>query len=206
MTDNQMLSREEILTEFFAGHASPTASDWKALIRAHPEHAVELADAHLILQFAASVGDEAIEPMDEQAISRTLAPVLDRLAIGRGRETSSVEASLSTLRGSRLRELSSAVGLNEHLSLLNGVLSGRTQAPQTILKRLAERLNVVPSQLALVFARRFESAGQPAFKSTDQKPTAQWHPTPWAEAVRAEGLPKEYEEELLALTDHDDSV
>lgn len=205
MTQDQHLDRAQIVERFLHDTPEPQASDWAALMQVYPEHACYLADVHLMRRYVDTLAEEPAEPVDPQSVSRTMGRVLERLRGASDDEAVALERRLADLVGPPAREAAVAVGLKGSVSLFNGILAGRIVAPVVLLKRLAERLAISPSELALAFARRFETTGQPAFKSVSHKPMADLRPLSWGEAVRREHLPDSDERELLALMDGDDA-
>jgi len=208
MAKQNNLTPQIILEEFLINTPEPTARDWKVLISNHPEHANYLIDAHIIHENLGSDldGYGSVNLVSSASASRTMTRAMEMLLGTSDEDGQLIQRQLNDLVGPRAREAAAAVGLKENVSLFNGIVAGRILAPVAILHRLAERFQTSASELALAFARRFESSGAPAFKSLSQKPTNELRPMPWEAAVRSEQLSKADEQELLALMDRDDAI
>ena len=206
MTRSGPMNDSEILTAFFEEFANPTHADWMTLIQNHPEHAASLADAHLASMYMSMPSDEAVPPIDEQAVSRTLARVMSLLHTQTDEAAVALDQQIDRATGKAARAVAKDVGLASSVDLFNNVIAGRVLAPLVVLKRLAALFCVPPSDLTVAFHRRFERAPVAAFKSEGHKPAADALPLPWADAVRRQHLSAEVERELLALQDEHDAI
>lgn len=190
-----------LIEEFLETHERPSLDDWKALADKHPHHAAAIADAAAI-RAAGDAAEAKDEPyaFDPALATRTVSKAL-AMAYARNAQIDNVERKLAqALPGpAQRRDLAAAVGLGGQISLLNGVLSGRTRPARQVLRALARQLQVAESALLEVFSRAFAAAPLPANKALRGKPTVQLQPVSWELAVRSLGLGDEETAAMLRL-------
>ncbi|GEM_PF-2259659 len=202
---NTPMSQEvdRLISEFLEAYEHPSTQDWKVLADRYPQHAAAIADAAAIRAAgdAAEARDLPYE-FDPALATRTVSKAL---AMAYARNTSVNEAQhklAQALPGpAERRELAVAVGLGEQISLLNGVLSGRTWPARSVLRSLARWLQVAEAALLEAFARAFAADPLPANKALRGKPMVQLQPVSWEQAVRSLGLGDEETAALLRLDD-----
>lgn len=202
---NTPMSQEvdHLISAFLETHQQPAMDDWKALADRHPQHAAAIADAAAI-RAAGDAGEALNEPyeFDPALATRTVSKAL-AMAYARNASVDEAQRKLEqSLPGpAERRELAAAVGLGEQISLLNGVLSGRTRPACQILRSLAQCLQVAEAALLEVFARAFATDPVPANKSLRGKPVVHLQPVSWEQHVRSLGLGDEETAALLRLDD-----
>lgn len=202
---NTPMSREvdHLIGEFLEIHEHPSLSDWKALADRHPRHAAAIADAAAI-RAAGDAGEGQKEPyeFDPALATRTVSKALT-MAYARNASLNEAQRKVAqALPGpAERRSLAMAVGLGERISLLNGVLSGRTRPARQVLRSLAQRLQVAEAALLEVFALAFAAERVPANKASQGKPVVQLQPVSWEQHVRSLGLSDEETAALLLLDD-----
>lgn len=200
---NNPMSQEidRLISAFFETHEHPSMNDWKALADRHPQHAATIADAAAI-RAAADAAEARDEPyeFDPVLATRTVSKAL-AMAYARSAGIDDAQRKLAqALPGpAERRELAVVVELGSQISLLNGVLSGRTRPARQVLRSLARRLQVAESALLEVFARAFAADPIPANKALRGKPVVQLQPVNWEQAVRSLGLSDEETAALLRL-------
>ena len=155
--------------------------DWKALSDKYPQYAAQIVDAAAIRAAgdAADVHGETYE-FDPLLATRTVSKAL-AMAHERSAVVDDVARKLAAaLPGpAQRRELALALGLGEQVSLLNGVVAGRTQPARRLLRVLAQRLDVAETALREVSARTFAVQPMPAHKALRGKPVVQTQPVSW---------------------------
>jgi len=110
-----------------------------------------------------------------------------------------IEQKVAAIRGSRVRGLTSKVGLGAHAALLSGVLAGSVVAPKQVLTRLGRIFDVPEFALTAFFKRSFENRVVPAFKAENGKPQVVRAAVSWEQAVKSLNVSAAQTKELLAL-------
>lgn len=207
MTATNRTDAEQLIVEFLAATDHPTPADWKALADKHPEHASAFVEAALVR----AVGDaaEAAEATSAEPYEFDVALATRMVSKGLSKlhQTSSAQLDLAQQRvkavktPSQRRELSAKVGIGEHVSLLAGVLVGRTLAPRKLLEAISEALDVPNVALREAFVRFFEATPLPAHKGGERKPVVAAAPATWEEAVRGLSLDAKETARLLSFSD-----
>lgn len=202
---NTQMSQEvdRIISAFLEIREHPSIVDWRGLADSHPQHAAAIADAAAIRAAgdAAEARDETYE-FDPALATRTVSKAL-AMAYARDASIDAAQRKLAqALPGpAERRGLAMAVGLGEQVSLLNGVLSGRTRPARQVLRSVAQWLQVAETALLEVCARAFAADPIPANKALRGKPMVQLQPVSWEQAVRSLGLSDEETAALLRLDD-----
>jgi transcriptional regulator with XRE-family HTH domain len=203
MTTPMSQEVDRLISEFLEVHEHPSMDAWKALADRHPRHAAAIADAAAIR--AAGDAAEALEEPYEFDPALATRTVSKALAMVYARTASIDDAQRKVAQAlpgpAERRELAMAVGLGTQISLLNGVLSGRTRPARQVLRSLARWLEVAEATLLEVFAIAFAADRIPANKALHGKPVVQLHPVSWEQAVRSLGLSDEETAALLRLDD-----
>lgn len=203
MTATNRTDAERLIVEFLDATDHPMPADWKALADKHPEHASAFVEAALVR----TVGDAAETSAEPYEFDASLATRMVSKGLSKLHQTSSAHLELARQRvrevktPSQRRELSAKVGIGEHVSLLAGVLVGRTLAPEKLLKAISEALDVPGIALREAFARFFEETPLPAHKGGERKPVVAAVPATWEEAVRGLGLDAKETARLLSFSD-----
>ena len=154
--------------EFRAGK-SPRIEDY---IRRYPQYAVELGDFFVYFH---SVGMEAPEP--DPVPAPQLSPVAQK-ALARIHQQYAEEYALDGLvkQGKRvnltLRQIAQQVTLTTDVLLkLEARVIDVSSIPRTLIRRLAEALQVAPEAVALYLGGPASASVQPGFYYADQAPT-----------------------------------
>ena len=99
-------------------------------------------------------------------------------------------AAIQRIKGPAARTLSEQLGFTKSGSpLINGILSGRIEAPTKVFEMLSNVLDVSVRALRRVTAEAFQLSTVPSFKAGDTKPTVSAMPEAWEAAVRSLSLP-----------------
>lgn len=203
MTSLNRTDAERLIVEFLDTNDNPTSDDWKALADKHPEQASAFVDAALVR----AVGDAADASAEPYECDAGLAARMVSKGLSKLHQTSSAQLELAQQRvkavktPAQKRELAATVGIGEHVSLLAGVLVGRTRAPRKLLAAISMALEVPGIALREVFARIFEGSPLPAHKGGEGKPVVAGTPATWEEAVRGLSLDPKETARLLSLSD-----
>lgn len=203
MTATNRPDAERLIVEFLDATDSPTPADWRALADKHPEHASAFVDAALVR----AIGDAADASTEPYQLDGELATRMVSKGLSKLHQTSSAQLELAQQRvkavktPAQRRDLSTKVGIGEHVSLLAGVLVGRTLAPQKLLKAISDALDVPGIALREAFARFFDSTPIPAHKGGEDKPVVAAVPATWDEAVRGLSLDTKETARLLSFSD-----
>jgi len=185
-----------LIEEFLAANPQPTPEQWKALTLANPQHAVQLADAALMLSIDAEDAGEAL-PFEIELFNATRSAMLNAVEANTV-PVEAAKAALKQCRGPAARKFAREIGLGDHVDLFNQMVSGETFAPYVLVKRLAAQLHVRLAAMAEVFSLNFQN--QPAqFFKADGKPSTIRKPQSWEEAVKAAGITGEEASRLLHL-------
>jgi len=191
-----------LIEEFLVANPSPDPADWKRLIDSHPLAAGEIADAAIAWGSADSAEDDHADAPVENALFDTLiSGVLNRVHQRRNPLLDTARQRVATIQGPAARKVAVEIGIGDHVSLLNGILVGRTAPPARIIAALARRVGLPAAVLMELFSRSFQQSEVPAFKSPDGLPKLLTEPVSWDHAVRALRLPAEETERLLRLAD-----
>ncbi len=110
-------------------------------------------------------------------------------------------AAVGKVRGPAARRLAEDVGLGKHVVLLNGVLSGKIEAPRRLLGALSSKFEVSVVALSQVFSESLQLAPLPAYKAEDCKPHVRLVPQAWEDAVRSLRLSDDEISALLGIKD-----
>lgn len=205
MTRMNQDEAEALIQAFLETHVAPTAADWKRLTDTHPEHADEFVDAALI-RAAGDAADALSEPyqLDNELANKTVSNALNMLHRSQSMALNAVAAKVAAVKTpSARKELAIKVGIGPHVSLLSGVLVGRTSAPGRLLAALAAALEAPVLALREYSARTFELSALPSYKSTEGKPSIPIQPASWEEAVRGLNLDAAETERLLRFSEDD---
>lgn len=201
MTNKNCSEAEQLIVEFLNQHPSPTTQDWKKFIERFPQHAIVIADAAMV-RAVGDAADAAAEPyeLDIELANRTASKALNKIHQTTNLNLAKAKHVVDSIKKPAVRRQTAiAVGIGSHLTLLNGVLSGRTRAPSRVLDALAAMFDVPKLALVELFRRQFEESVVPAFKGGRNKPKLAAEPVPWEEAVRGLKLPEEETTRLLNL-------
>jgi hypothetical protein len=199
MTATNRTDAERLIVEFLDANDNPTSADWKALADKHPEYASAFVDAALVR----AVGDAAEASTAPYEFDAVLANRMVSKGLSKLHQTGSAQLELAQQRvkavktPAQKRDLSTKVGIGEHVSLLAGVLVGRTLAP----RKLSAALEVPGIALREAFARFFEGTPLPAHKGGDGKPVVAVTPSTWEDAVRGLRLDAKETARLLSFSD-----
>ena len=99
-------------------------------------------------------------------------------------------AAIQRIKGPAARTLAEQLGFTKSGSpLINGILSGRIEAPIKVFEMLSNVLDVSARALKRVTAEAFQLSAVPSFKAGDTKPTVSAKPEAWEDAVRSLSLP-----------------
>lgn len=200
MSKRHRSEAEQVIIDFLNQHPSPSTQDWKQLIERFPQHACAIADAAMV-RAAGDAADASNEPyeLDEEVANRTISKALSKIHQTSPNLANAKNKVDAIDKPAERRETAIAVGIGPHISLLNGILSGRTRAPSKVLDALAAKLEVSRLALLEVFRRNFQQTVVPAFKGSGTKPKLAAAPVSWEEAVRGLNLPEEETTRLLEL-------
>lgn len=193
---------EHLIAQFLTERDHPTTEDWKALVDQYPQHASAIADAAMV-RAAGDAADAADDPFvfDVELANRTVSKALNRVHQMPSRNLEIAQHQMNSLKGVARKEAAEKLGIGPYPALLNGVLSGRTQAPVKLLQELAAFFDVQMTALAELFRRNFAATPVPAFKAGNSKPQVAAEPASWEDAVRALKLSSEETSRLLAFSD-----
>ncbi|CPH74219.1 hypothetical protein [Burkholderia pseudomallei] len=200
------LNRDEaevLIQAFLEAHEAPTAADWKKLIDEHKEHANSFVEAALI-RAAGDAAECSPEPyhLDTDLADKTVSTALNLLHRSQSASLDIAASKVAAIKSpSARRELATKVGIGPHVSLLSGVLAGRTSVPNILLAALARALDAPILALREHFVRTFELSAVPSYKSTGGKPNIPVRPASWDEAVRGLNLDAAETERLLRFSD-----
>lgn len=203
MTATNRSDAERFIVEFLGTNDNPTSADWKALADKHPEHASAFVDAALVR----AVGDAAEASSEPYEFDAGLATRMVSKGLSKMHQTSSTQLEFAQQRvkavktPAQKRELATKVGIGEHVSLLAGILVGRTLAPRRMLAAISAALDVPGVALREVFSRLFEATPLPAHKGGAGKPIVAGTPATWEEAVRGLSLDPKETARLLSFSD-----
>lgn len=203
MTATNRTDAERLIVEFLDTVESPTTADWKALADKHPEHASAFVDAALVraLGDAADASDEPYS-FDTELATRMVSKGLSKLHQSPSAQLAFAQERVKSVKTpAQRRELSTKVGIGEPVSLLAGILVGRTLAPRKLLQAISDVLEVPGIALREAFSRSFESSPLPAHKGGDGKPAVAATPATWEEAVRGLKLDPNETARLLSFSD-----
>ena len=204
MTATNGTNAEQLIVEFLDTTDQPSPAQWKALADKYPEHASAFVEAALVR----AVGDAAEASAEPYEFDAGLATRMVSKGLSKLHQTRSAQLELAQQRvkavktPSQRRELSAKVGIGEHVSLLAGILVGRTLVPRKLLMALSEALDVPGIVLREAFSRFFEATPLPAHKAGDGKPMVAATPATWEEAVRGLSLDADETVRLLSFSDH----
>lgn len=203
MTATNRTDAERLIVEFLDANDQPTSADWKALSDKHPEHASAFVDAALVR----AVGDAADASAEPYEFDAGLATRMVSKGLSKLHQSTSAQLELAQQRvkavktPAQKRELATKVGIGEHVSLLAGVLVGRTLAPRKVLAAISSALDVPGIALREVFSRLFDGTPLPAYKGGEGKPVVAGTPATWEEAVRGLSLDPKETARLLSFSD-----
>ncbi|MDR6472220.1 putative HicB family RNase H-like nuclease [Paraburkholderia graminis] len=113
----------------------------------------------------------------------------------------SAKAIVGKYKGPAARKLAEDIGLGKRGPLLIGVLSGKTEAPRTVLRALSLKLKVSMPLLKQVFNESFLATPIPAFKAQDEKPQVRLTKRSWEDAVKSLSLTEADTSALLEFAD-----
>jgi hypothetical protein len=116
-------------------------------------------------------------------------------------ELESAKAIVGKYKGPAARKLAEDIGLGKRGPLLIGVLSGKTEAPRTVLRALSLKLKVSIPLLKQVFNESFLATPIPAFKAQDEKPQVTLTKRSWEDAVKSLSLTEADTSALLEFAD-----
>ena len=154
-----------------------------------------------------AVGDAAEASSEPYEFDAGLATRMVSKGLSKMHQTSSTQLEVAQQRvkavktPAQKRELATKVGIGEHVSLLAGILVGRTLAPRKILAAISAALDVPGVALREVFSRLFEATPLPAHKGGEGKPIVAGTPATWEEAVRGLSLDPKETARLLSFSD-----
>jgi len=196
---------EKLIQAFLEAHDAPSAVDWKKLTDAHPEHASAFVEAALIRAAGDAAEASSTEyQLDEQLANSSVSRALNLLHRSHSAAYEEAAAKVGGIKAPAARKaLAVKVGIGPHVSLLSGVLVGRTTAPRRILAALASALDVQILALREYFARTFENSLVPSYKWTVGKPNVPLQPVSWEAAVRGLSLDAAETERLLRFSEED---
>jgi hypothetical protein len=203
MTATNRTDAERLIVEFLDTTDNPTPDEWRALADKHPKFASAFVDAALVR----AIGDAADSSTVPYRLDAELATRLVSKGLSKLHQTSSAQLELAQQRvkavktPAQRRELSATVGIGEHVSLLAGILVGRTLVPRKLLKTISDTLDVPGIALREAFARFFDSTPLPAHKGGKDKPMVAAVPATWEEAVRGLNLDPKETARLLNFSD-----
>ncbi|AJX76037.1 hypothetical protein X963_2012 [Burkholderia pseudomallei MSHR7498] len=203
MTKMNRDEAEVLIQAFLEAHEAPTAADWKKLIDEHKEHADSFVEAALI-RAAGDAAESSPEPyhLDTELADKTVSTALNLLHRSQSVALDIAATKVAAVKSpSARKKLASEVGIGPHVSLLSGVLVGRTIAPKVLLAALARALDTPILALREHFVRAFELSTVPSYKSTTGKPNVPVRPASWDEAVRGLNLDAAETERLLRFSD-----
>ena len=198
MTTKNRDQAEQLIVQFLEQHEHPSGADWKRLADQHPQHASAFVDAALV-RAAGDAADASgqVYSFDSVLATKTVSRALNKAHQLPSANLERAAAKVAAIRSPSVRrETAVAVGFGPHLPLLNGILAGRTTAPQRILESLASMFDVPAAALREVFARAFAASTVPAFKSGIEKPQVPSEPATWEEAVRGLALSAEEDDQV----------
>jgi hypothetical protein len=198
--DKGSTTAQEIIIDFLLNNNEPTADDWKQLIKQHPEHAGDIADAALLRQGSQRLVEaDVAAPANKAVYEATVSEAINLLHRTPSPQLAALEQHVAAVSGAKARKLAAEVGLGSEVALLNSILAGTVVAPRRVMLRLSTVFDTSVAVLAEFFARLVESREIPAFKATVGKPQIPDKPASWDKAVRSLNLPPERTRELLKL-------
>ena len=204
--NNDNLSAREVANRLVSGllerNDSPTTSDWKRLLEAHPEHAGDIADAALMRRSSVRLSEMSLDaPVDQTVFESSVSQAINMVHAVPSQALVAIQAKLESFKGPSTRPLAREVGLGTHAALLSRILAGGVNAPCKVLAALATKLETTQSALLECFRRAFIAAPVPSFKAEEGKPVVRAKAMPWDEAVKSLKLSEEETRELLSLDD-----
>jgi hypothetical protein len=201
MINKNMSEAEQLIVDFLNRHTSPTTQDWKLFIERFPQHSSAIADAAMV-RAAGDAADALTAPyeLDVELANRTVSKALSKIHQSASLNLVKAKNKVDSIQKPAERKKTAiAVGIGPHISLLNGILSGRTRAPSRVLDALADILDVPRLTLVELFQRYFEASVVPAFKGGGKKPELAAEPESWEKSVKGLGLPEKERSRLLDL-------
>lgn len=119
----------------------------------------------------------------------------DAMAVERAR------VAIAGLVGPQAGDLADYLGLPGKRKFVNEVLGGLVGAPGAFLGKIAGYIKVSKEAVIQAVSLNFMHMPKPSYKAPNGQPRLLTEPVPWEEAVKALGLPRDEEAQLLALGD-----